>query len=170
MGLQLWADDFQTSQQRQALFVVRKQFEQFFMEVPTETLNDIADSMEAGFKCFIHRETLEVVTYLDPDRYPDLDPKDWKEEIGKVKKNKKYFIEIEDMDSRESFRVMAEFAESLENNTTKIKLLTALEGHKPFANFKHQIENAGEFRELWFAFRKEKNIEWIQNQLQTESL
>ncbi|HKH59764.1 MAG TPA: UPF0158 family protein [Flavitalea sp.] len=149
---------------------VRKQLEQFFMEVPREILNDIADSMEAGFKCFIHRETLEVVTYLDPDRYPDLDPKDWKEEIGKVRKNKKNFIEIEAMDSRESFRVMAEFAESLENNTTKIKLVTALEGRKPFGNFKHQIENSGEYRELWFVFRREKNIEWIQNQLPTKSL
>jgi hypothetical protein len=140
------------------------------MEVPREILNDIADSLEAGFKCFIHRETFEVVTYLDPDRYPDVDPNDWKEEINKVKKNKKKFIEIEDMDSRESFRVMAEFAESLEHNTTKIKLLTALEGHKPFANFKHQIEHSGEYRELWFAFRTEKNIEWIQNQLHMESL
>jgi hypothetical protein len=105
------------------------------MEVPKEILNNIADSLEAGFKCFIHRETHEVVEYLDPDRYPEIDPKDWKEEIGKIKKNKKKFIEIENMDSRESFRVMEEFAESLENSTTKIRLLTALEGHKPFAKF-----------------------------------
>jgi len=139
------------------------------MGVPKEILNDVADSLEAGFKCFIHRETFEVVTYLDPDRYPDMDPKDWKEEISKVKKNKKKFIEIENMDSSESFRVMAEFAESLENNITKIKLLTALEGHKPFANFKHQIDNSGEFREMWFAFRREKNIEWVQNQMSIES-
>ena len=62
------------------------------------------------------------------------------------------------MDSRESFRVMAEFAESFENNTTKIKLLTALEGHKPFANFKHQIENSGETRELWFAFEEKRTL------------
>ena len=135
------------------------------MEVPREILNDIADSMEAWFKCFIHSDTHEVVTFLDQDRYPDMDPKDWKEEIGKVRKNRKKFIEVENINSSDSFKVMEEFVYSLENNSTKIRFLTALEGRNPFANFKHQIENSGDYRELWFAFRREKNIEWVQNQL-----
>ena len=135
------------------------------MEVPREILNDIADSMEAGFKCFIHRETFEVVTYLNPDQHPEMDPKDWKDEIDKVRKNKKKFIEIENMTSSDSFRVMEEFTDSLENNTTKVRLLTALQGQKPFANFKHQIENSSDSRNLWFEFRREKNIEWVANQL-----
>ncbi len=135
------------------------------MEVPKEILNDIADSMEAGFKCFIHRETFEVVAYLNPDQYPEMDPKDWKNEIDKVRKNKKKFIEVEGMTSSDSFRVMEEFADSLENNATRVRLLTALQGRKPFANFKHQIENSGDFRNLWFEFRREKNIEWVTNQL-----
>ena len=60
---------------------------------------------------------------------------------------------------------MEEFVDSLENGPTKIRLLTSLQGRKPFANFKHQIENAAECRELWFAFRRQKNIEWIQDRL-----
>jgi len=135
------------------------------MEVSKEILYDIADSLDAGFKCFIDRQTLELVTYIDPDRYPGMDPRDWKEEISKIKKNRNKFIEIESMDSKISFNVMEEFANSLENNPTKIRLLIALEGNKPFANFKHQIENSGVYRELWFAFRLEKNIEWVQSQL-----
>ncbi len=137
----------------------------FLMEISKEILNDIADSMEAGFRCFLHRDTYEVVTYLDPEQHPDMDPKDWKEEIGKVRRNKKKFIEIENMTSSDNFRVMAEFVDSLENNSAKVRLLTALEGQKPFANFKLQINNSGEYRELWFAFRREKNIEWVRDQL-----
>ena len=121
--------------------------------------------MEAGFKCFLHRDTFEVVTYLDSEQYADMDPKDWKEEITKVRRNKKKFIEIESMTSSDSFKVMEQFVDSLENNSTKIRLLTSLEGQKPFANFKHQIDNSDEYRELWFAFRRQKSIEWIQNQL-----
>ena len=49
--------------------------------------------------------------------------------------------------------------------TEKRRLLQAIEGTKPFAKFKHQIENSGPERELWFAFRRKKNIEWIQEQL-----
>ena len=139
------------------------------MEVPKEILIDIADSLESGFKCFIHRDTFQVVTYLDPDRYPDMDPKDWKEEISTIKKNKKKFIEIESLVSSDSYRIMAAFADSVDDKIIKIRLITALEGHKPFANFKFQIDNSGPYRELWFAFRKEKIIEWVQNQLSIES-
>ena len=135
------------------------------MEISKEILNDIVDTMEIGLKCFLHRETFEVVSYPDPEEHLDMDPEDWEEAIGKVKKNKKKFIEIEAMTSSDSFKVMEEFIESLDNNDTKIRLVTALEGRKPFANFKHQIDNSGEYRELWFAFKRKKSIEWVQIQL-----
>jgi len=139
------------------------------MEISKEILNDIVDTMEIGLKCFLHRETFEVVSYPDPEEHLDMDPEDWEEAIGKVKKNKKKFIEIEAMTSSDSFKVMEEFIESLDNNDTKIRLVTALEGRKPFANFKHQIDNSGEYRELWFAFKRQKSIEWVQNQLTFQS-
>ena len=138
------------------------------MEVSKEILNEIADSLQSGFKCFIHRDTGEVVIYMDPEQFPDMDPKDWKEEISKVRKDKKKFIEIERMDSSDSFRMMEEFVDTLDNNSTKIRLLTALEGHKPFANFKLQIDNSGEYRELWFSFKQQKTIEWVLNQVNLE--
>ena len=135
------------------------------MEVPKNILNDIAESIEAGFKCFLNRDTSEVVTYLDPDQYPEMNPGDWKEQINKVRKNKRKFIEIESMTSSESFKIMEEFVGAVDNDSIKIRFLTALEGQKPFASFKNQIDNSGDYRELWFAFRRRKNIEWIQNQL-----
>ena len=125
--------------------------------------------MEAGFTCFIHKDTHEVVEYITEDDYPDVDPKDWKEEKDKIKKNKKKFIEIERMNSFESFKCMEEFIHSLENIPTKNRLLQAITGRKPFANFKYQIDNSGEYRDSWFAFRREKTIEWIQNQLEFRS-
>ena len=138
------------------------------MVISKEILNDIADSMETGFKCFIHKDTHEIVTYPDPDSHPHMDFAAWKEGIDKVKKNRKKFIEIEGMNSSESFKVMEEFLHSLEDNSTKLRLLRALEGHKPFANFKHQIENSDHERQLWFAFRREKNMRWVENQLNLE--
>jgi len=139
------------------------------MEISKEILNDIVDTMEMSLKCFLHRETFEVVSYPDPEEHLDMDPEDWEEAIGKVKKNKKKFIEIEAMTSSGSFKVMEEFIESLDNSDTKIRLVTALEGRKPFANFNHQIDNSGEYRELWFAFKRQKSIEWVQNQLPFQS-
>lgn len=61
--------------------------------------------------------------------------------------------------------MMEEFANSVVDPSVKMRLLTALEGPKPFANFKHQIANLGEWRDLWFRFQRQKNIEWVAEQL-----
>ena len=139
----------------------------FHSKVPWEILNDIADSMEAGLKCFLHKTTHEVITIPDEDRFPgmDWDEGNWEKESDKVFDNPEY-IEIEKMDSSESFSVMEDFAMSLPESATKIRLITALEGHKPFGNFNHQIHNAGQEREQWFKFRREREIEWVREQVE----
>ena len=139
------------------------------MKVSNEILNDIVDSLDTGFKCFIHKETLEVVTFPDEVLLQETDTEVWQEDIDKVSDNREKYIEIENMISSASLRVIEEFVNSLENNSIKIRLLQAIEGRKPFANFKNQIDNSEDYREQWFAFRKSKNIEWVQNQLIRES-
>jgi CYTH domain-containing protein len=137
-------------------------------KVPRQILNNIADSMEAGLKCFINKTTFEVVSVPDDDRFPEMDWEDevgpWKEDIDKVFENPDY-IEIEKLDSSDSFKIMEYFALSLPESTTKTRLVTALEGHKPFSNFNHQIHNAGKEKEQWFQFRREREIVWVNDQL-----
>ena len=135
------------------------------MEVPTKILHEIADYLECGFVCYLHRDTFEVVAFPDPDQSLTMDTEVWKKDISKVRRSQKKFIEIENMTSTDGFKVMEEFVDTLSNSSTKIRLLTALEGRKPFANFKFQIDNSGEYRELWFTFKRQKNIEWIQSQI-----
>ncbi len=139
------------------------------MEVPKEILNEIADNLELGFKCYLSVNTLEIISFPDPDQYSDMENDVWKEEITKFRKGKKKFIEIEQMIPSDGFRVMADFVDSLPDNSTKIRLQNALEGRKPFANFKYQVNNSDEYREQWFTFRRQRNIEWIQNKLRFET-
>jgi hypothetical protein len=134
------------------------------MNLSKEKLKDIAGDLQLGLKCFIHQKTGELVSIVDPDQIDD-DDELWKEEIEKVKD--KNFIEIEPMTSTESFEVMEDFVNTLDEGPTKIRLETALEGKKPFANFKFQIDNS-EYRQSWFAFKDEKYIEWLADQLGTE--
>ena len=138
------------------------------MGISQQILSDLADDIEMGFVCFIHKETFEVVSYPDPDRFGDMETEMWKSEISKIKRQKKKFIQIEKKDSFQKFKVMRQFVDSLENNSTKVALLIALEGPKPFANFKDNIHNSGDYRDLWFAFLKKRNIEWIRNQIDSE--
>ena len=136
------------------------------MQVSNEILDNIASEMQAGFTCYIHRDTLEVVAIPDKDRFFGMEMDAWKKDLEKIKKAKKKFIEIEKMESSRSFNVMAEFANFLPDCPTKIRLITALEGHKPFANFNLQIHHAADYREDWFKFRHAKIIEWISSQLE----
>ncbi|HEY5369759.1 MAG TPA: UPF0158 family protein [Hanamia sp.] len=141
----------------------------FISKIPKHILNDIADQMEAGMKCFIHKTTYEVVSVPDENRFPEMDWEDeegpWKEDIDKIFGNPEY-IEIEKMESSDSFSIMEDFALSLPEGATKIRLITAIEGHKPFGNFNHQIHNAGKEKEQWFQFRRERDIEWVKDQLE----
>lgn len=137
------------------------------LHVPEAILKDIADNMEAGLKCYIHKETQEIIGLPDEDRFPDadLDNEAWQEEIQKLADNPNKYIEIGSMNSSDSFKVMEDFVDLLPNNSTKTRLITALEGHKPFANFNHQIHNSGEYKEQWFKFRMARGVEWVREQL-----
>ncbi|HEX7844652.1 MAG TPA: UPF0158 family protein [Chitinophagaceae bacterium] len=126
------------------------------MQVSRDILNEIADNLEMGFKCYLNRGSLELVAFPDPDQYSDMDNYTWKDELSNLRKNKKKLIEIEKTMPSDSFRVMEEFVLSLPNNSTRIRLVTALEEREPFANFKQQIDNSGQYREQWFAFRRQK--------------
>ena len=135
------------------------------VELSKEILNTIADNLEAGEKCFIHRTTREMINYPDNDSFDfDEDINLWQDDMDKVETDSA-FVEIEKMASRQSFEIMEEFANSVTNREVKIRLLNALDGQKPFANFKHQVDNIGEWRSLWFDFRRQKNIEWVREQL-----
>ena len=135
------------------------------MEFSRDFLNQIADSLEAGEKCFIHKQTFEMITYPE-DCILELDPGNnaWREEMEKVK-NDANFIQVEKMSSRESFVVMEDFTESIQDQRIKTSLLIALRAKKPFSRFKRIVESLSEFRELWFAFRREKNITLVKEQL-----
>jgi hypothetical protein len=71
------------------------------------------------------------------------------------------------MSSRNAFQIMEDFAETTPI-TLKLRLLEALHQKKPFQNFKTIIDNAGNFRQEWFAFRDKRWEEWVREQLEQQ--
>ena len=81
-------------------------------------MNQLADNIEAGEKCFLHKKSFEIICW--PDDYlfdyeveTDEAFEPWKKEIEKVKADPKNYLEIEKMSSSESYKVMEDFVESL---------------------------------------------------------
>ena len=130
-----------------------------------ENIKEIAEQMDMGFNAFIHKETGELIFVPDIEQLYGTNLEGWEEEFDKLKKNRKKFVEIEKMQSNDSFRVMKDFAEQVDDDSIRTTLLEALNRRKPFSNFKDAVDNSGDYREKWFAFKDKRNIEWVEDVL-----
>jgi phage pi2 protein 07 len=139
------------------------------MQLSKEKLIDISGELDMKMKCFLHKETLELVTFPDELLVGDFDEDIWKEQLMKIKSREKDYIEIEAMNSTESFRVMEAFTKTVKDKWIASRLLEALEGKKPFAHFNHCIHNMpDQHKKAWFSFKQERMVEFIQKQLNTD--
>jgi hypothetical protein len=136
------------------------------MKVPKEILIEISGELDLKMKCFLHKQTLELVSFPDELLTGDIDEEIWAQEIHKVKSGGKDYIEIDRMSATESFQVMEDFANNIKDNWASRRLLEALESKKPFAHFNHCIHNMPDHhKKAWFSFRQERMVDFIQHQL-----
>ena len=141
------------------------------MKIPTEMLNEIADNLEMGFTCYFNKDTSQLIAipgevdlYLDEDDdLYEFEP--WYEDAKIIKGSPDSFIQVEAIPTNESFQIMEDFIETVGDENLQQKLLRAIQMRKPFAHFKEEIHYAGEERERWFAFKRERMIEYVKEQL-----
>jgi hypothetical protein len=105
----------------------------------------IAENIEMGFVSYVNLETLEIDATVTDEEYRETEdfyqfPK-WEDKI-----------EIEPLESRESFEIMENFVNYLPACKEKNRLSDAISGYKPFANFNRLIHDS-DYRENWFEFR-----------------
>jgi 5'-deoxynucleotidase YfbR-like HD superfamily hydrolase len=133
-----------------------------------EQVKEIAEQLDCGFRAFYHKQSDELVFVPDMDKYFDIDKTAWKEEFAKLRK-RSAFQEIEAMKSSDSFNVMEDFAEQVNDTKLQEKLFNALNRKHPFREFKFVIDNSGEYRNTWFDFKNKRYLEWVENQLKAHS-
>ena len=129
----------------------------------TKVVAEIADSIDAGLTCFLNLDTLEVEEIPKNDLELFYDDQDDDENDSSDEPLMKHFdwenfLEVEPLESNESFRIMEAFAENLEDHHFQNKLVNTLRNRKPFANFKFAIDNSP-YRQQWFGFKKK----WLEN-------
>ena len=130
-----------------------------------EQINELADNLDCGLRCFVHKKKKTIVTTPDIINNPDSDSELWDEANEEIENNFDSYVEIEKMDSHESFRLMEKFINTVDSLPLRDKLEEALRRPKPFANFKFDIDNSGLYRQKWFDFKKRETIEWVKGQL-----
>ena len=135
--------------------------------ITEEFINDIAQDLDTGLSVFVHRKTLEKITYPDPDQFADDEMELWQEDIDKVENNSKSYFEIEKWHGSDMHDIMSDFVEEIVRQPVlKGRLMEALQGRKPFQNFKFLIDNSGDIRESWFDYKLQREMDWVRKALQ----
>lgn len=133
-------------------------------------LEDIAEDLDCGMRCFYNLKTGEIKTILNFDSWIDADEELWEDVTNEIENNQADYVEFEGFDSHDSFRIMVDFAETVDDARLQHKLINALNRPKPFQNFKWHIDNSGEYRQQWFDFKKKRYIQWVQEQAELKNL
>ncbi len=136
------------------------------VEIKSDAIIEIADLLDSGMKCFYHIPTGEVESHPDDSQdYVDLDEEIWQEVIDKVESDYKNYIKFEKMDSRESFQIMENYVETIDDKNIQQRLEDAIRFRKPFQNFNQMLENFPDLREKWFKYKDDYYRKYVVEQL-----
>jgi hypothetical protein len=135
----------------------------------TEQLHEIADNLEMGFRCFIHKDNAGIRCIPDERQFGHYDQEDWQDDIQAIQKNRHQYLEIEKMTPHAEFGVMEEFIHLVDQKWLREKLLQIISRPKPFRNFKAELQEEGHYWDKWFAFKRSKMLDWVSQQLQQQS-
>lgn len=136
------------------------------IKLTEEQISDIAQDLEAGLKCFIHKVTGEVKTLPDElNGNMEIDEELWQDVIDEIDNDEENFIVIEGMDSRESYMLMEKFIDTLEDKQIAARLSNAINVPKPFHTFRYELNYSDEYLKKWYAFKSQQMIEWVKKHL-----
>jgi hypothetical protein len=99
---------------------------------------------------YLDTETGEVI-FISDGMDEDMIPSDFED-------NPRY-KRIDTIESRDAFRIMEDFVETVEDAAMAERLATALQRPKPFRRFKDALVDHPAVREAWFVFEREAHRE-----------
>jgi len=138
------------------IFIEEEEDDLVIPEQYKKAVAEIADNIQCGFICQVNKKTVEIISIRRENSYEFGDYDEEEEEEEETAENNinwEDIVTISPLESHESFRIMENFVLSLNECRLKHQLSSALQRHKPFANFNGIIHNSPE-RDEWFSFRK----------------
>ncbi|HOY30580.1 MAG TPA: UPF0158 family protein [Bacteroidales bacterium] len=136
------------------------------MKLTEKQIEEIADDLDCGMRCFYNLKTGEIKKIINFDRWIGADEEPWEEEAHEIDDNWDDYSEFKGFETHETFQIMADFAEHVEDEKIQNNLINALNRPKPFRNFKWQIDNSGAYREQWFEYKKMRYIRLVKEQIE----
>ncbi len=121
-----------------------------------------------NMRCFINMDTLEVDIHVGEDAFSFDETEDT---AAEARNNPAKFLALEAVPTHESFRIMEAFIDTVKDKNLQAQLINALGRKRPFAHFKHIIDNSP-LRQHWFDYRDAAYTrmakEWIEENANEE--
>lgn len=131
-------------------------------------IKEIAEQNDCGMNAFVHRNSLKLIFIPNEfSHYLDDFGEFYEEDLNEIDKNFDLYFMIEPPNSNESYDIMKEFVDLVDNDTLRNELIMALNKRKPFANFKHIVDNS-DIREKWFEFKNQELINRVRIEFKHE--
>ena len=140
------------------------------IKISKDQIKEIAENLDCGFKCYLNTETGELKSIIDFNDSPYADEELWEDMLNELEENWDKYHAIPKMESHESFDLMADFTETVDNDNLRDSLINALNRKHPFRNFKWIIDNSGPYRQQWFDFKNQRLIQWVKDQLDASDI
>ena len=137
------------------------------IEIKPEMLKEIAEYLDMGTLCFYNKTNGELESYPDELEYSRLED-EWAEVTNKIEASPDNYLQIEKMSSREAFKIMEDFIDSIAHIPTHNKFIDAISRKKPFAHFNNLLHYYPELRQQWFTYKLERYIEYVKDQVESE--
>ena len=135
------------------------------VNIPPEKIKEIAEELDMGMKCFYHIPTGELESFPDELKgHAGMDDELWEDTINKIDEKFHEYIRFEGMESDESFRIMEDFADIIEDAKIRLRFEDAIGNRKPFQNFKHLLLSYPDLREQWFVYKNQRYIDFVKDQ------
>ncbi|MFN0034495.1 MAG: UPF0158 family protein [Saprospiraceae bacterium] len=118
-----------------------------------EIIKEIAELMDSNEVVFLHRETHEILAYPAPDRsgYNEYDYLA-EEVLAITDANPDLYIQFDPPDTKESYKMMEGFVETIKSDQLKGLLFDTLNSKKPFRNFRNAIQTEN-VEDDWYDYK-----------------
>jgi hypothetical protein len=132
------------------------------VQLSEKQIDQIADEIEQGLDCYIHKETGEIISIPDEQSWDlECDDEVTDDLFENIEKDRESFILIEPIDSHESFRIMRDFTYTIDDEEVCRTLQTSLERPKPFANFRFDLDNYPDYKTKWYEYKHKVYVEHV---------
>lgn len=136
------------------------------LTLPEKLVTEIAQSVDSGYMCFVNLKNQEIIKISgqileNPDEIEETFNMSYGEFSEKYLFNQDV-LTVKPLESHDTFDIMINFVDQLQDQRLKSKLDEILGKRHPFAHFRDAVDHS-EFKDNWLNFKQQMIENHINN-------